>query len=132
MTYTFSAPCELVRMKDGDTFSLLVQVPGEVDIPMLGLSTTMTFPVPIVLRLEGVNAPEKNTAEGQEAISWVQRWFDTALEQGNDLYLHTNGKLDSFGRWLGDLRLAPYMLTGLAQDLLDSGRAEVYTRHGSW
>lgn len=131
-TYTFSSPCELVRMKDGDTFSLLAQVHGEVDIPMLGLSTDMSFPVPIVLRLEGVNAPEKNTVKGQEAIAWVMQWFETVQEQGKPLNLHTNGKLDSFGRWLGDLRLSPIATRGLARDLLESGHAETYTRHGSW
>lgn len=129
-TYAWAVPCFLARFRDADTFVLSAQVPGEVRVPLLGLTGSTSFPVPIVLRLEGVNAPEKNTPEGKAAIAWVQSWFE---EHGKaQFYFHTNGKLDSFGRWLGDLRSSQDAVIGLANDLLLSGHAEVYTRHGSW
>lgn len=133
--YTWTVPCTLTRRRDGDTFEVLAQVPGRVEILMLGMMAEVAFPMPFVVRLEGVDAPERNTAEGKATIAWVDEWFARHNQHINpQLYLATNMKKDNFGRTLGDIRLSPSYLTGLAHDLLMAGRAVPYERelHGYW
>lgn len=134
-SYTWVVPCTVTRRKDGDTFVVVAMVPGTIDIPMLGIHADMSFPQERVLRLEGVNAFEKRKPGGQEAIDFVDGWLRMHVDvAGNQLYLATNNEKDSFGRTLGDLRLSPSHLTGLANDLLQSGFAVPYSRelHGTW
>jgi endonuclease YncB( thermonuclease family) len=128
--YTWVVPFTVTRLKDADTFVGTAMLPGHVEIKILNMVADMNFPVEQVIRLEGVNAPENNTQAGKAATAYVAGWISD--HQGQPLYLATNMKRDSFGRLLGDIRLSPSYLTGLANDLLQSGHAEPYTRHGSW
>lgn len=128
--YTWTVPCVVKRRKDADTFVVVAQVPGTINIPMLDLHADMTFPQELVLRLEGVNAPEKRAPGGAEAIAFVDAWL--AMRIGNPLYLATNNRKDSFGRTLGDLRESPSYLTGLAYDLLQAQQAVPFMMHGEW
>lgn len=130
--YTWVVPCTVTRRKDGDTFVVVAQVPGTIDIPMLDLHTEMAFPQEYVVRLEGVDAFEKYKPGGKEAIQYVDQWL--ADRAGQVLYLTTNNEKDNFGRTLGDIRMSPSHLTGLANDLLHSGFATTYSRdlHGAW
>lgn len=133
--YTWVVPCTVTRRKDGDTFVVVAQVPGTIDIPMLDLHADMSFPQEYVVRLEGVNAFEKNKPGGQEAIQFVDGWLRMHVDEaGVQLYLTTDNKKDNFGRTLGDIRMSPSHLTGLANDLLESGHAVPYSRdlHGAW
>lgn len=132
--YTWNVPCTLKRRRDGDTVEVLAMIPGTVDIPMLDLHADMNFPQEYVVRLEGVDAFEKNAPGGQEAIAFTDQWLAQAKEQPSGMFLATNKKKDNFGRTLGDLRLSPSYLTGLANDLLQNGHAVPYSRelHGNW
>lgn len=130
--YTWVVPCTVKKRRDGDTVEVIAMVPGTIDIPMLGLHADMDFPQVYVVRLEGVDAYEKNAPGGQEAIAFTDQWLAEAQPSG--LFLATHTKKDNFGRTLGDLRLAPSHLTGLANALLQNGHAVPYSRelHGSW
>ena len=126
--YRWVVPARVTRRKDADTFVIVAMVPGTIDIPMLDLHADMEFPQEYVLRLEGVDAFEKNTPQGREAIRHVDGW----LAARPNLFLTTDRKKDSFGRTLGDLRESPDYVTGLAWEILQAGYAAPYTRHGAW
>lgn len=128
--YTWNVPCTLKKRRDGDTVEVIAMVPGTIDIPMLGIHADMDFPQEYVVRLEGVDAFEKNAPGGKEATAFTDRW----LAEGQPLFLATDRKKDNFGRTLGDIRLSPNHITGLANALLQNGHAVPYSRelHGSW
>jgi endonuclease YncB( thermonuclease family) len=129
--YTWVVPCTVTRRKDGDTFVVVAMIPGTIDIPMLNLHADMNFPQELVVRLEGVDAYEKKAPGGPEAIAFVDEWL--RIYEGQ-LHLATNQKKDNFGRTLGDIRLSPSYLTGLANDLLQNGHATRFSLslHGAW
>jgi endonuclease YncB( thermonuclease family) len=130
--YTFLMPFAVTRFRDADTAEGVAQAAATLDIPFLGVAIDATAPVPLVVRLEGVDAYEKNTAMGKEAIAFVNQWMDRIRVPDQTLYLATNGKRDNFGRLLGDLRLGEDHVTGLAWALLESGFAIPYSRHVAW
>lgn len=130
--YTWNVPCTVKKRRDGDTIEVIAMIPGSVDIPMLDIHVDMDFPQEYVVRLEGVDAYEKNKPGGKEAIAFTDQWL--AKEQPSGLFLATDKKKDGFGRTLGDIRLSPNHLTGLANELLQTGHAVPYARelHGTW
>lgn len=81
--YTYRAQVE--RIKDADTLECLVD---------LGFGTFRrdTF------RLAGLNAPERNTAAGQEAKAFVEAWF---MQHGREVVLQTvRDRQEKYGRYL--------------------------------
>lgn len=106
---------------DGDTFDL------ELD---LGFYQFGVYRV----RLLGVDTPELYgkyaTDEGRMAKEFVEDWFDGAFGRGDRLVAITR-KADSFGRWLASVYAVSTDNSSsiyLADDLIDSGLAEVYTK----
>lgn len=129
--YPFQIPFTLVRLRDADTVIGTILLPVQTFIPVLGLAAEGSAPLKVVVRLEGVAAPENDTPEGKRATAWVENWFQT---RPIPLWLHTAGRLDFAGRWLGDIRVNENYYTGLALDLLQSEHGEPYKRslHESW
>ena len=130
--YSFAVPFELVKIRDADTVTGVAMIPVRTVVPILGLVSEGQAPMKVAVRLEGVAAPENSTPEGKEATLWARAWF--AFRAQKQLWLHTDGKLDNFGRWLGDIREAQDHVSGLSLDLLESPHGEPFARHlhGSW
>jgi hypothetical protein len=130
--YPFAVRFELVKIRDADTVAGVIQVPVKTIIPILLLESEGPAPLKVAVRLEGVAAAENSTVAGKQATAWAREWFEHRA--GQPLYLHTAGKLDTFGRWLGDIRTDAFHLTGLANDLLQSPHGQPFARHlhGSW
>lgn len=114
-SYTYAAT--VLRVVDGDTIDV------EVD---LGFRVTTRQRV----RLNGVNAPEHNTAEGQTAIRWVHDWL--ARHTPSAAVVITSSKPgggDKYGRFLAAIA------TGdghdLATDLIAAGYAAPWDGTGA-
>lgn len=123
-------PAKLRRVVDGDTidFDITLRAEARVDV---GFDTTLTAVASedhwIRLRLTGLNAPEKNTPEGQDAITYVQAWF----EQHPGPYTVTTlpgDRKEKYGRYLATLTAADGAV--LNADLLASGHATPYNGTG--
>ncbi|MFD3514897.1 thermonuclease family protein [Streptomyces sp. NPDC058657] len=78
-------PARLVRVIDADTLDV------EID---LGFSIHIRQRV----RLQGLNAPERNTADGKAAIDWVLAWFT-----GRDRFTVETHQQEKYGRWLATI-----------------------------
>lgn len=133
--YKWVVPFKLMRIKDADTQEGVALLDTQLPIPILNLFADIKLPLPVVVRLEGIDAWEDETPEGKIALQYTEAWFASrSPEEGFILYLATDGRRDSFGRLLGDIRTSPSHLTGLAWDLLRLGHAKPYTRrqHGTW
>ena len=88
MRTLYSWPCILVRVLDGDTV--------EVDVD-LGFDISKR----VIVRLNGVNAPETKGVEkpaGEVARGYVVRWFSACTSR----ILLNSFSLDKYGRALGD------------------------------
>lgn len=100
----------VVKVVDGDTLHLLTD---------LGCDTTLAM----IVRLYGINAPEKSTTAGVVARDFVQRWVDTS---GPTFVLRTvKDSREKYGRYLADL----VPIAGgdtLCAALLASGNAVYY------
>lgn len=70
---------QIIRVIDGDTFEVLIE---------LGFSVTQKFHV----RLDGIDAPEKSTTEGQKAKEYVRE-----LIEGKAVILTDSGA-EKYGR----------------------------------
>ena len=124
-TYSWRLPARPVRRIDADTFVVLVEMPVAIEIGPLNVKTTGKLPHEVILRLDGIDAWEDETAQGKIAAEFVDTWM---LSQ--DLFVLTsNFKRDRYHRVLGQL-VAP-QLDGLdvvlAQVLLDLGHARRWT-----
>lgn len=73
------------------------------------------------IRLLGLNAPEKNTQEGKEAIAYVQAWLN---DVGPELTLRTVlDRKEKYGRYLGTIVAGTRILNA---DLITDGHAVDY------
>jgi micrococcal nuclease len=103
--YTYAAT--LHHVVDGDTLVL------ELD---LGFRTTIKQ----ILRMRGINTPERNTPEGKKATRFVSR----RIKKDSQITVRTYAR-DIYGRYLADIFLgAKYAY--LNQELLDKGLAQRY------
>lgn len=90
---------EVVRVIDGDTIEAKLT---------LGYYVAIT----IKIRLRGINAPEKNTAEGKKVMAYVQQ----LLPAGTPIVVETYHKPeDPRDRWVGkvfkgDMNLSDHLL----------------------
>lgn len=103
-----------LRLIDGDTFEVRVD---------LGFRAFIQTP----LRLLGVNAPEKNTPQGQLAKEWTQGWLDLNEAWTRGLWIksaHPGVYGDKYGRWLAVVR-SMSMVSCLNDDILKAGHAVV-------
>jgi micrococcal nuclease len=79
-------PCELVRVKDGDTYVILVD-----------LNTPFKIKTEITVRVNKVNCPEKNTLAGKNATEFAKDYL-----REKELTINVSG-LDKYGRYVCDL-----------------------------
>lgn len=106
---TWTVPATVLRVIDGDTVSLRLDLGWN-----LYLETNC--------RIDGIDTPELNTAEGKAARDWAA----TVLTPGSTVSYHSR-QLDKYGRPLGQL----YYDEGrriYAADALAAGHAREY--HG--
>ena len=83
--YEYQATVE--RIVDGDTVELLVD---------LGFKIRVSW----VIRLAGINAPEKNTPEGKDALTYLA----SLIPPGTGITLHSiKDHQEKYGRYLGVL-----------------------------
>jgi endonuclease YncB( thermonuclease family) len=123
-------PAAIKRVIDGDTLDVDVTLTASVKVDV-GLETTLTATasedVWVRLRLNGLNAPEKNTPEGKAAIAFVNAWI--AQHPGPyTLTTLAGDRKEKYGRTLATLTAADGAV--LNQDLLDSGNAQPYDGTG--
>lgn len=117
--YTYWAT--LQRVIDGDTVVLNID---------LGFNVTLTD---VHMRIYGINCPEKNTDEGQDALRYVKEWAaaDTAYnvikEKVYKVSVQSNKK-DKYGRILGELF---YANESLGEVLIKAGKAKPYFGEGA-
>lgn len=99
------------KVVDGDTIDLLVDLGCDVALKMR-------------CRLNGVNAPEKNTPEGKAALAWMKE----QLPVGNEVVVQTiKDKKEKYGRYLAEVFL-PEQEQSLNETLLQNGYGKEY--HG--
>jgi len=96
----------LVKITDADTI--------EADIQ---LGFYITFRAKI--RLMGINAPEKNTDSGKEAIKWLTAY----LPLGHEITLEVYKVPEKYGRWLA---YVTYNGANVNEELIKSGHAVEY------
>lgn len=84
---TWTVPAQVMKVIDGDTFKLCLD---------LGWHITLITNV----RVDGIDAPELSTAEGQSVKSFV-----SGLCPVGTWVTFTSNSLDKYGRPLGDIQL---------------------------
>lgn len=113
---------EIERFVDGDTFVALIDVGFDLHMKVRA-------------RVNSINAPEMNTAEGPVSKEAAEVWADEAMNV-HGLYFMCRGK-DKYGRWLGDLVFANVVSSNeedhhplgsdlLSHYMLDSNKAVPY------
>ena len=112
--YTYWATLE--RVIDGDSVVLNID---------LGFNVTLTG---VHMRIYGIDCPEKNTEEGQDALRYAREWTasDTAyavLKPKMYKVCVQSNKKDKYGRILGELF---YVNESLGEVLLKAGKAKPY------
>lgn len=102
----------LVKVVDGDTLSILVELPLNV----YKLET---------IRLLDINSPERNTVEGKAAKSYVEELIgDKSLVIDTD---SITAKRDKYGRLLAHVYL-PQLNVSLSEQLVSAGHAVKYVK----
>lgn len=108
-TYTRNAKVNSVV--DGDTVDLQVDLGCDISINMR-------------CRLNGINAPEKNTVTGKASKAWM----DKTLPVGSDVVVQTiKDRKEKYGRYLAVVFL-PGSSTSINDQLITQGLAKAY--HG--
>lgn len=107
--------CTLDRVVDGDTVDVLIDLGFRIQTKQR-------------VRLAGINAPEHNTAAGQKAKDYVERWFAVSDDQ---FVLSSNkpGGGDKYGRYLAVISDAQGSV--LNDDLVAEGHAKPWDGQGS-
>ena len=115
--YHYRVYPETARVIDGDTVEITIDV---------GFKQTSRW----IIRFYAIDAPELRGVDKEEKASglmskaFVQHWFTEAAQPGRPkMYLHTIGKQDSFGRWMGIFEYDGVSLNDL---LLKENYAEPY------
>ncbi len=101
-----------VRVIDGDTIEVRVE---------LGFRCSVVTP----LRLLGVNAPEKNTRPGRQALEWTSQWLVLNNAAAAGLWIksaHPGVYGDKYGRWLATVKDSSGAHT-LNEDIVAAGMA---------
>ena len=114
MTQTeWTVPAVVERIIDGDTISVVMD---------LGWGLFKKDHV----RLAGINAPERNTSEGQASLQWLAQ----ELPVGSKVTLISHS-LDKYGRALASIKLDTELGTeDISEALVASGHAVRWDGHG--
>ena len=112
-----------IRIVDGDT------TVGDIDQGMNVWSRSQ------YIRFAGINAPERETPEGQQA----KQYLATLMSEGQLFYIVTNEyhEFEKYGRVLAYLYTDPSLINhdnllegSINQQMLDSGNAKPYSGEG--
>jgi len=124
-TYRYLLEAGVMRRIDADTLVLLVEMPVRIEVAPLGIFQTGRLPHEVILRLDGVDAPEDETPEGKVAVAFVDDW----LAGRQAFQLASDFRRDRYHRVLGQLvtQGPPGEGEVLAQALLDLGHARRWT-----
>lgn len=102
--------CAVLKVVDGDTLHVLADLGCDIAVTM-------------IVRLYGVNAPERSTPAGPVATTFVQAWV---ARHGPTFELRTvKDKREKYGRYLADLVPADGT-PSLCAALLTSANAAIY------
>lgn len=101
--YNYNA--SLIKVVDGDSIWLNIDLGFSIWTKQL-------------IRLNGLDTPELNTSEGQDAKVFTQNWFES-----NPVFTLTSYKREKYGRYLGVIN-GEYGTLNNA--LLEAGLAVVY------
>lgn len=102
------------RVIDGDTIAVLCDL-----TPLLGIEVSVRQ----ILRLHGVDAPERHSAEGRAATDWLEQLIEAHAWR----CLVAVRKVDKFGgRFLADVWLAGDSAL-LAQRIIAAGHGRPYS-----
>ncbi|MEV4454396.1 thermonuclease family protein [Microbispora sp. NPDC049633] len=104
---------EVVRVIDGDTVAFRVNV---------DIGFHVKASAEVVVRLDGLNCPEKTDPMGMEATIFTTGWL---LRNKGKIELATRKSREKYGRWLGTIRAGQECLN---DDLINEGYARPY--HG--
>lgn len=97
----------IIRHVDADTSWVMIDCGFDVSVKLS-------------LRWAGINAPERNTVEGKEALAYLRQ----ILPEGSSVYLFTEkDKREKYGRYLGTL---VYQGVNMNQKMIDDGYAQPY------
>lgn len=109
-------PAQITRVVDGDTIRVTAD---------LGFDTRADQ----IIRVNGINAPELSTKEGQAAKTWAINWF--AAHSGKSdwpFVLASKSVKDNYGRRLGDIVLPDG--TRYSEAAIAAGQAVVWNGEG--
>ncbi len=107
----------LLEWLDGDTCRV------RIDLGFNKLSAEL------VVRLNGVNCPEKNTTLGQKALDSVNIWCPS--DQSVSMRTHKPNPEDKYGRWLADVTSQEYTDgVTIAQQLIAAGLGKPWNGRG--
>lgn len=109
--YTYNAV--ITRIIDGDSIEATLD---------LGLYTFKK----VKIRLLGIDCPEMNTVAGHAAKAWLIRYLaENAIKNdGYECQIETR-KADSFGRWLGWIRVNGVLIN---DEIIQAGHATKYLK----
>lgn len=106
---TYIRNATINRVVDGDTVDLQVDLGCDIRLDMR-------------CRLDGINAPEKNTAAGKASKAWVEK----TLPVGSDVVVQTvKDKKEKYGRYLAVVFL-PDESVSINDQMIAQGLAKAY------
>jgi len=110
------------KEKDKDLYNYKATIERIIDADTVVANISVGFNIynVVKLRLLGINAPEKNTVEGKDAIKWLSE----NLPIGEEVKISTyKDSTDKFGRILA---IVTYLDMDMNQELIKSGHAVEY------
>jgi micrococcal nuclease len=114
----YDYPSEILAVVDGDTLDILADK-GTDDFKKMRI------------RINRINAPEKNTAEGKLAKAWLTQLLTNPDGTFKDLYVFTvKDKKEKYGRYLGEVWLWGEDFTripSINDRMVEAGHAEYKT-----
>lgn len=117
--------CRIVAWLDGDTCDVMLI------LPVVVIDTTVTVEIPERVRIDGINAPERHSADraerfkGETAKDHAEKLAPAGSVVKVESASHRKPR-EKYGRWLGKLTLVSG--SDFAAEMIGSGHATEY--HG--
>ncbi len=106
---TYVRNAKVLKVVDGDTVGFTVDLGCDIKLDMS-------------CRLNGINAPEKNTAEGKVSKAWMEQ----TLPVGADVVVQTvKDRKEKYGRYLAVVFL-PGQTKSINDQMVEQGLAKPY------
>lgn len=114
----------MAKAKPKETYVRNAKINKVIDGDTVDLQVDLGFDLTALMRcrLDGINAPEKNTAEGKVS----QAWMAQTLPIGSDVVVQTvKDKKEKYGRYLAVVFL-PGQAKSINDQLVEQGLAKPY------